>query len=165
MKNKWDFQTVLTVRGVMAIPLLFALAAAAYTETTRLKHSVILYLNSWSATQKGQAYLTQTGTSLMQPQFRSCAWRLFSFQTYLKLWWGSQTTDISRASSCKKVKLKSLRCPWEADAHSNYSQSVSCTCPTLLVGFLHQLCLQMRTWSRDCAATQGWKAIGVSWEL
>lgn len=53
MKNKWDFQTVLTVRGVMAISLLFALAAAAYTESTHLKHDVILYLNSWSAIQKG----------------------------------------------------------------------------------------------------------------
>lgn len=69
MKNKWDFQTVLTVRGVMAISLLFALTAAAYTETTYLKHSVILYLNSWSAILKGQAYWSQAGISLMQPQF------------------------------------------------------------------------------------------------
>lgn len=107
MKNKWDFQTVLTVRGVMAISLLSALAAAAYTETTHLKHSVILYLNSWSAIQKGQAYLTQIGTSLVQPWFCSCAWRLFSFHTYLNHWWGSQTTASSRAVSCKKVTQES----------------------------------------------------------
>lgn len=121
MKNKWDFQTVLTVRGVMAISLLFALTAAAYTENTHLKHSVILYLNSWSAIQKGQAYLTQPGTSLMQPQFCSCAWRLFSFQTNLNLWWASQTTASSRAVSCKKVTEEPkmlLRSQWSQELQS-----------------------------------------------
>lgn len=160
MKNKWDFQTVLTVRGVMAISLLFALTAAAYIETTHLKHRVILYLNSWSTIQKGQAYLTQTGTSLMQPQFHPCAWRLFSFQTYLNLRGGSQTTASSRAVSCEKVSW----CSREADVHSNYSESASCACPTLLVCFPHQLHLWMRAWGRVCAALQDWKAIGGSWE-
>lgn len=136
MKNKWDFQTVLTVRGVMAISLLFALTAAAYTETTNLKHNVILYLNSWSAIQEGPGIFNPDWNQSDATLFCSCVWSFFSLQTYLNLWAGSQTTASFRNVSCKKV----TPCSWEVNAHSNYSQSASCACPTLLrVCFPRQL--------------------------